>query len=160
MSMRIGKSLLVFGMGLFIALAAFNNAMGPNGPYGAVSTTVGMATTFNDPGVMWRAIESPLVIWAGVIGIILTEATAGFFCLFGAYQMWSARSSAETFNQSKSNALIGLTIIAAFYLIGFHAVCNEWFMMWQDRESQTLQEAFRNFASAMLIMIWVNTQDH
>jgi predicted small integral membrane protein len=157
--MRLGKIFLVMGIGLFIALAAFNNAIGPNGPYGAVTATVSMADTFNDPNVMWRAIESPLIKWMAVIGIIAAEATAGFFCLFGAYRLWVARSSAESFNAAKSTALIGLTVIAAFYLIGFHAICNEWFMLWQNRESETLQEAFRNFASAMLIMIWLNTDD-
>lgn len=159
MSVRIGKILLVLGIGLFIGLAAFNNAMGPKGTYMAVADTVGMKGTFGDPGVMWRAIESPVVIWAGVISIILAEAAAAFYCFLGAYRMWSARSSAETFNDSKSTALIGLTIIAAFFLIGFYAICNEWFMLWQNSESHSLQHAFNHFAVAMLIMMWINTKD-
>jgi len=73
--------------------------------------------------------------------------------------MWSTRASADGFNDAKSAALLGLTITAVLYLVGFQAVAQEWFMMWQSTEVNVLQEAFRNFASAMLIMVWVNTKD-
>lgn len=156
---RIGKVGLVFGLGLFMALAAINNGLSAQGAYGAVAGTVGMQGTFGDPMVMWRAIDSSFIVWTAVILIVLTEAAAGIFLMLGAFKLWKARSSASDFNAAKSTATTGCLIVACFYLIAFGAVCQEWFMLWQNADSPTLQEAFRNFSSAMLVMMWLNTAD-
>lgn len=157
--MKIGKIAMVFGLGLFMLLAGINNAISPNGAFGAVNMAVGMQGTFGDPMVMWRSIESPMIIWLGVICIIITELSAGVLLLWGAFKLWNVRSETAAFNDSKSMAINGLTLVACFYLIAFGVICNEWFMLWQNHEVSTLQEAFRNFVTAMLIMFWVNNTD-
>jgi predicted small integral membrane protein len=146
-------------MGLFLCLAAVNNSLALQGTYGAVKAAVDMQGTFKVPVLMWRAIENPLFIWLGVAGIIGCEFVAGFLCLWGAGRMWAARNSSAAFSAAKSTALIGLLIAAALYFIGFHAIAGEWFMLWQNRASPNLGEAFRNFASAVLMMLWVNSAD-
>jgi predicted small integral membrane protein len=158
-TMRIGKCALVFGMGLFLCLAALNNCLTLQGTFGAVKSAVDMQGTFKVPILMWRAIESPAYIWMGVAGIVVCEAIAGLLCLWGAGRMWAARSSAAAFTAAKPTALVGLSIAAALYFIGFHAIAGEWFMLWQNRASPNLEEAFRNFASAMLMMLWVRCAD-
>lgn len=157
--MKIGKIVMVVGAGLFMFLAGLNNALSPHGTYAPVEMAVGMQGTFGDPMVMWRAIESPIVIWLGVIGIVVTELLAGAILLYGAFKLWVNRDDNDAFKASKSIALNGLTIMACFYLIAFGVICSEWFMLWQNREVGTLQEAFRNFVTAMLILVWVNTED-
>lgn len=160
--MKIGKILLVFGIGLFMALAALNNALTlgdtPFSANGAVAFAVGMQETGQHPNLMWRAIESPFIIWLAVFCIILTEAAAGVLCIWGAYKLWVARASSAEFNASKEMAMKGLTLIAVFYLLAFQTVVGEWFMVWQTG-APTLDEAFKSFAMAMLILIWVNTKD-
>jgi len=150
---------MVAALGVLMFLAGMNNALSPHGTYAPVEMAVGMQGTFGDPMVMWRAIESPAIIWLGAIVIILTELVSGVILLYAAYKLWSARSSASEFNAAKSTAVTGLSIVACFYLIAFGVICQEWFMLWQDREVGTLQEAFRTFATAMLILVWVNTDD-
>jgi predicted small integral membrane protein len=157
--MRIGKILLVFGMGVFLALAAFNNITMSAGGYGAVAAAVGMETTFQPPGAMWRAITSPALIWLGFAVIVIGELVGAIYCLWGAGKLWSARASAEAFNGAKPTAMLGLTITAVLYFVGFHAVAQEWFLMWQSTEMNVLQDAFRNFASAVLLMLWINSED-
>ncbi len=158
--MRLGKIFLAFGMGLFMVLAAFNNTLTYQGTFNPVSGVVSMRGTFQDPMLMWRAIESPFIVWMGVIGIILTEYIAGILCLRGAAMMWSKRTApAGDFKEAKSKAMVGLVLVAVFYFIAFQAVAGEWFMLWQNRSDPTLQEAFRNFSSAMLMLIWINTTD-
>lgn len=110
--MRLGKILLVFGMGLFLGLAAINNITMSAGGYGAVAAAVGMETTFQAPGAMWRAVSSPAIIWSGFAAIVLAEIAAAVYCLWGAARMWQARASADAFNASKAKALVGLTITA------------------------------------------------
>lgn len=158
--MRLGKIFLVLGMGLFMTLAAFNNTLTFQGTFNPVNGVVGMQGTFQHPMLMWRAIETPFIVWMGVIGIIITEYIAGLLCLWGAAKMWSSRNASNSdFKQAKSKAMLGLSLVAVFYFIAFQVVAGEWFMLWQNRTEPTLQEAFRNFASAMLMLIWINTAD-
>lgn len=157
--MRIGKILLVAGMGLFLALAAFNNLIMSQGGLGAVRGAVSMATTFQPPEAMWRAITSPALTWMLFATIVLAEIVGAIFCLRGAQKMWTARGTTASFNEAKPTAIVGLSITAVFYFLAFFVIAQEWFLMWQSTELNVLQDAFRNFAAAMLIMIWVNTPD-
>jgi len=148
------------GMGLFMCFAAFNNTLTFQSTFNPVNGVVNMQGTFQDPMLMWRAIESPFIVWMGVIGIIVTEYIAGILCLIGAASMWKARNaSAADFTLSKHRAMLGLALVAIFYFIGFQVIAGEWFMLWQNRGAPSLQEAFRNFTSAMLMLIWLNTAD-
>lgn len=160
--MKLGKVLLVLGLGLFMALAALNNltTLGDSmfSANSAVTFAAGMQETGQHPALMWRAIDSPILIWLAVIGIIVTEAIAGALCIWGAFKMWSARATSELFNASKNTAILGLTLIAVFYLLAFQVLVGEWFMVWQTG-APTLDEAFKSFAMAMLTMLWVNTAD-
>ena len=158
-NMKIGKIILVLAMGLFLTLAAFNNCMTLQGTFVAVKSAVDMQGTFKVPVLMWRAIENPTLIWLCVAAIVITEAVAGLLCLWGAYRLWAARASAANFNAAKTTAMLGLTLCAVLYLLGFQAIAGEWFMLWQNRTAPTLDEAFRNFASAILVMLWLNTVD-
>jgi predicted small integral membrane protein len=156
---RIGKVVLVFGVGLFLFLAAVNNSLGMEGAFGAVKGVVDMQATFKVPTLMWRAIENPMLIWILLVGIVVAEYVGGVLCLWGAARMWSARASSANFNASKHTALVGLTVAAILYSVPFLAICGEWFMLWQNRESHTLEESFRQFVWPMLVMMWVNTAD-
>ena len=157
--MKMGKVLLVLAMGLFLTLAAFNNSMTLDGTFAAVKSAVDMQGTFKVPVLMWRAIENPVLIWLCVAAIVITEAVAGVLCLWGAYRLWGARNSGSAFNAAKSTAMVGLSLCAVLYLLGFQAVAGEWFLLWQNRTALTLDEAFRNFASAVLVMLWLNVSD-
>lgn len=157
--MRVGKALLVLGMGLFLGIAALNNITMSAGGYGAVSGAVGMQGTFGDPAAMWRAIESPVLVWIAFGIIVAGEVVAAILCIRGAWNLWSARGSASSFNASKSTALLGLTVCACLYFVLFHAIAQEWFLLWQVQDSQVMQSQFRNFASAVLLMLWINSED-
>lgn len=157
--MRMGKIVLVFGMGMFLFLAAVNNTLTYSGTLGAVKSAVDMQGTFKAPALMWRAFENPAYIWMAAAAIVACEYVAGVICLIGTWRLWKARSSAADFNAAKSTAILGLTIGACLYLVGFQTIAGEWFMLWQNRNVHTLDEAFRDFGLAMLTMIWLRTPD-
>lgn len=157
--MRTGKILLVLGMGLFLGLAALNNIIMPQGGYGIIGAAMGMETTFKAPEVMWRAITTPALIWAAWAVIVAGEVVGAFFCLKGAWSLWCARASVSDFNNSKSTALLGLMIPVVLYFVVFLVIAQEWFMMWQSTEVNVLPSAFRNFASAVLLILLLNTPD-
>lgn len=157
--MKLGKVLLVASMGLFLALAAINNITMPQGGLGAVKGAIGMVTTFQPPEAMWRAITSPVLAWLLFAIIVIAEIAGAAFCLLGAKKMWAARASAASFNDAKSTAIVGLSVVAVFYFLAFHVIAQEWFLMWQSTELNVVQDAFRNFAAAILMMLWINTPD-
>ncbi|MGD9843207.1 MAG: DUF2165 family protein [Steroidobacteraceae bacterium] len=156
---RVCKVVLVLSVGLFLTLAAINNLLGLDGAFGAVKGAVDMQATFKVPTLMWRAIESPALVWLCVAGIVIAELVGGLLCLWGAIRLWSARATAAAFNSAKSTAIVGLSVCAILYGLGFLAIGGEWFMLWQNRGSPTLDEAFRQFVWPMLVMIWLNTAD-
>lgn len=160
--MRIGKVLMVLALGLFMILAALNNILTWGGAFsadGAVAMTIGMQETGQHPNLMWRAIDSPIIVALGAIGIILVEIAAGVLALWGTLNMWKARAaSAAEFHQSKDKALLGLSVMAVLYLLGFQAIAGEWFMVWQT-PAPTINAAFINLAMALLVMLWVNTKE-
>jgi predicted small integral membrane protein len=106
---------------------------------------------------MRRAIHSPAILWA-VFGVIVgLQLVCACLCWFGAAQMWVARADLLQFNNAKQLALLGLGLTAAFFFVGWLAIASEWYQMWQSQKMNVLQDAFRSFCEAMLILIWVNT---
>jgi predicted small integral membrane protein len=156
---RIIKVLLVAGMALFVTLAAFGNITMPDVGMGAITTAVGMETTFKHPMAMWRAISNPWAVKVILGTIVIIEVICAFLLWRGALRMWNARSDVAIFHAAKNSALLGLGLVACLYFVGWLVICNEYFEMWQSQKLNVLPEAFWNFAEAMLIMIWVNTRD-
>jgi predicted small integral membrane protein len=157
--MRTIKILLVAGMALMLTLAAFGNITMSDGGFGAVQGAVGMQTTYQHPNAMWRAIESPVLIWMAFGLIIACEIAAAVLCWIGAYRMWQGRASTELFEAAKAKAVMGLGVAACLYFIGFLVIAQEYFLMWQSTQLNVLPDAFRIFASAVLIALWLNTDD-
>jgi predicted small integral membrane protein len=155
--MKTIKVALVCAYALFLTFAVLGNLAMSDLGFGAVQTAVGMQTTFQHPGVMWRAISNPAFIWMIFGAIVLAESLCAILCWAGATRMWKTRSDAVAFRSAKSTALLGLGLAALLYFVGWLAIANEWFEMWQSQKLNVLADAFRNFGAAILIMLWVNT---
>src|SRR3990170_4757805 len=122
--MRIIKILLVAGMALMLTLAAFGNITMSDGGFGAVQGAIGMQTTYQHPNGMWRAIESPVLIWMAFGLITLCEISAAVLCWIGAIKMWGSKSSKEQFHTAKASAYLGLGVAACLYFIGFLVIAQ------------------------------------
>ena len=157
--MRIIKIILVAGTALLLTLAVLGNVTMSDVGVGAVKTAVGMETTFKHPGAMWRAITSPALVYTIFGCIVLIEAIAGALCWVGAARMWAARSDSASFHRAAGAARLGLGVTAALYFIGWLVIAGEWFEMWQSQQLNVLPDAFRFFASAMLILFLVSEKE-
>jgi predicted small integral membrane protein len=153
------KMLLVAGVALFLTIAVLGNVTMPDLGTRAVTTAVGMQTTFQHPGAMWRAITNPIWIYAIFTIIVLTEASAAILCWTGVARMWTARKDTAAFHRATALAQVGLGVTAALYFIGWLVIANEWFEMWQSKELNVLPDAFRIFAAAMLILFLVGERE-
>ena len=99
------------------------------------------------------------MIWIALGGIVLLEIAGAVLCWIGAGKMWAARGSAATFTAAKRMAHLGLGVTACLYFIGFMAIAQEYFLMWQNEQINVLQDAFRMFASAALLSLWLSADD-
>ena len=157
--MKTIKIVLVAGVALFLTLAVLGNVTMPDVGFGAVKTAVGMETTFKHPGAMWRTSTSPVWVYAMFGCIVLVEAIGAALCWAGAVRMWAARKDGASFYRAGAVARIGLGVTAALYFVGWLVIAAEWFEMWQSQQLNVLPDAFRVFASAMLILFLVNERE-
>ena len=157
--MKIIKIILVSGTALLLTFAVLGNVTMPDVGVVAVKTTVGMETTFKHPGAMWRAITSPALVYTIFGCIVLVEAIAAALCWIGAVRMWAARRESALVQRAASVARLGLGVTAALYFIGWLVIAGEWFEMWQSQQLNVLPDAFRFFASAMLILFLVSEKE-
>ena len=157
--MRMIKIVLVAGTALLLTLAVLGNVTMSDVGIGAVKTAVGMETTFRHPGAMWRAITSPVLVYAIFGLIVLVEAIAAALCWTGAARMWAARGESASFQRATGTARLGLGVTAALYFVGWLVIAGEWFEMWQSQQLNVLPDAFRFFASAMLILFLVSEKE-
>lgn len=157
--MKMIKIILVAGTALLLSFAVLGNVTMPDVGFGAVKTAVGMETTFKHPGAMWRAITNPLLVYAIFGCIVLVEASAAVLCWIGAGRMWAARRDNASFHRATGMARLGLGVTAALYFVGWLVFAGEWFAMWQSQQLNVLPDAFRYFASAMLILFLVSEKE-
>lgn len=158
--MKIIKALMVAAMALFLSMTTVDNLTMPDVGLGAVSTAMTMETTFKHPAAMWRAVPAKAPAVAVFAGIVLFETIAAVMCWIGALRMWRARADAKTFKDASAIANLGLALTALLYFGAFLVVGTEWFLMWQSQQlGVALEVAFRMFAAAVLIMLYVALVD-
>ena len=63
------------------------------------------------------------------------------------------RSSAADFNAAKRIAILSLTLGLLLWLVAFLTVGAEWFLMWQSRQWNGQDAAFRMFAVVGIVLL-------
>ena len=133
MVIRLCKIGVLASYTLLLTLIAFGNITdyGSNWPF--VQHVLAMDTTFQSPGVMWRAVTDPTLQTLGYLGIIALEATSALVMISGVIILVRRlRESAEEFDRAKTIAVVGISLSLILWLGGFLAVGGEWFAMWQS----------------------------
>ncbi len=151
---RMAKSLLLAGIGLFYALVVFNNLTDFNSNYLFVRHVLAMDSTFPGNHEMYRALPSPAWRLAFYFSIIAWEIATTILLWWGfAKLMRALRLSASKFNAAKRIPIMALTLSLLMWLVAFLSVGGEWFLMWQSREWNGQEAAFRNFAVVGLVLL-------
>jgi predicted small integral membrane protein len=154
--LRMAKILLVAGLAFNYSLVVFNNLFDFNSNYQFVRHVLMMDTTFPANRGMGRAIYAPWVHVAFYVGIIAWELCMAVLAWWGAARLLRARSApAEIFNAAKGVAVAALTLSLLLWLVAFLSVGGEWFLMWQSAAWNGQLAAFRNFAIAGIVLLFV-----
>ena len=157
---RLAKSLLIAGVGLFYALVVFNNLTDFESNYQFVRHVLAMDSTFPGNHGMYRALASPVWHLAFYISIIAWEILTAILLWWGFTKLIKARHlTASKFNAAKRIPIIALTISLLMWMVAFLSIGGEWFLMWQSREWNGQEAAFRNFAVVALVLLIILQPD-
>ncbi|MFK8844485.1 DUF2165 domain-containing protein [Streptomyces sp. Ac-502] len=139
-----------------MALVAFGNITDFGTNQAFVQHVLAMDTTFKDPDLMWRAVESTtlqniayvlIIAWETVAALVLVAATA----------LWARElRRGSGYAGARRVATAGLLMVLLLFGAGFIAIGGEWFSMWQSKTWNGLEAATRNFVVAGVALVVVH----
>lgn len=132
MLIRLCKTALVATLALFFLLVAFGNLTDYGSNWAFVQHVLAMDTIFPDSTLTWRAITAP---WAQQLAywlIIAWEIATGLILALASLRLARGVCDAGRFRAARPLAILGLTLGALLYGLGFIVVGGEWFAMWQS----------------------------
>jgi predicted small integral membrane protein len=154
MTLRTIKTLLVFGVALFYTFVVFNNITDYDSNYQFVRHVLMMDSTFPGNRGMWRAMNGPALHTTFYISIITWETLTMLLSWWGGVRLAQAlRGSASAFHRAKRVAIAALTLSLLMWLIAFLAVGGEWFLMWQSKNWNGQEAAFRMFTVIGIVLV-------
>jgi predicted small integral membrane protein len=160
LAIRLAKIFCVAAIGFDVALVAFGNLSDYWTNFRFVTEVLDMDEVPATSHIHWRAVTSPALHHAGYILIIATEITVAALCIAGAVAMVRrVRTRALLFQNAKNKAIAGLTLGFLLFEGGFVAVGGEWFGMWQARDFDAVQSAFRTLMTMLGVLIFVSLKD-
>src|ERR1700730_16678096 len=160
LAIRLAKISCVAAIAFYVALVALGNISDYWTIFAIVTEVPDMAAVPAASHIRWRAVTSPVLHHAGYILIIATEIATAALCALGAIAMArQVLAQAQPFHTAKSKAVAGLTLGFLLYEGGFVAVGGEWFGMWQARDLDAVQSAFRVLMTMLGVLIFVSPTD-
>jgi predicted small integral membrane protein len=157
---RTSKLLLVAGIALLYTLVVFNNLTDFDSNYQFVRHVLSMDSTFPGNHGRWRAISWPWAHLVFYIGIIAWEAVTALLLWWGALRLFRARRyPSADFHRAKGIAVAGVTLSMLMFLVAFLSIGAEWFLMWQSHTWNGQDAAFRMFALAGIVLIYLIQPD-
>ena len=160
MTLRFAKLILVAGVALFYTLVVVNNTTDYHSNYEFVRHVMMMDSTFPGNRGMWRAVNGPRLHTAFYLTIIVWECATMAFCWWGALQLGRAlHGTAEAFHVAKRWAIAALTLSLLMWLVAFLGVGGEWFLMWQSKNWNGQEAAFRMFTVVGIVLLLLVQRD-
>ena len=156
MTLRAAKVVLVFGVAIFYTFVVFNNITDYDSNYQFVRHVLMMDSTFAGNHGMWRAINSQAMHTEFYVAIIAWEFVTMALCWWGGIRLARAfNARAEEFQGAKGVAIAGLTLSLLMWLVAFLSVGGEWFLMWQSKNWNGQEAAFRMFTCVGIVLLVV-----
>ncbi|GGR55607.1 DUF2165 domain-containing protein [Streptomyces roseolus] len=151
----VAATALTATVALYMTLVAFGNItdFGTNQQF--VQHVLSMDTTFKDPDLMWRAVESPALQNAAYVAVIVWGTLAALV-LLAATWFWITGLRRDAYDRARAASTVGLVMVLLLFGLGFLAIGGEWFAMWQSSDWNGLDAAARNVALAAFTLLVVH----
>ena len=157
---RLAKVTMVGSLAAYAFIVAYNNVVDYGSNYQFVRHVLSMDTTFPGNALMRRAITNESTWRVAYALIMAMEGLIAFLLALGAVMLLARlRAPAEVFNRSKVWAVAGLTVGFALWFFGFMVIAGEYFAMWQSKEWNGQQAAFRITTEILAVLIFVSLPD-
>ncbi|MFD1829569.1 DUF2165 domain-containing protein [Streptomyces desertarenae] len=151
----VAAAALTATVALYMALVAFGNITDFDTNRQFVRHVLAMDTTFGDPDLMWRAIESPALQDAAYVAIIVWETLSALVLLLATW-LWVTGLRRGACDRARRASTLGLVMVLLLFGLGFIAIGGEWFAMWQSSDWNGLDAAARNVALAAFALVVVH----
>ena len=157
---RLSKIALIAALAAFAGIVAYDNIVDYGSNYAFVKHVLSMDTTFPGNALMHRAITDESV-WAAAYGLIIaTEALTALLLAIGALALLARLTApAAIFNRAKAWAVAGMTVGFGLWFFGFLVVAGEYFAMWQSKEWNGQEAAFRIVMVILGVLVFVSLPD-
>lgn len=157
---RLAKIAMVASLALFAFIVTFDNITDYGTNFAFVQHVLSMDTTFPNNRLTYRAITDAALWHLGYDIIIAAEGLTCACLAIGAVALLRAvRAEAPTFERAKRFAIIGATLAFLIWFTGFMVVGGEWFAMWQSKDWNGQQSAFRFDITALAVLLFVVQPD-
>ncbi len=156
LALRLAKLAMVACLATFALLVAWDNLVDYGSNYAFVRHVLSMDTTFPENALRQsRAIVDPALWQAAYAAIIAAEAATGLLFAIAAIAMAAALRDRPRFIRAKRFAYCGAALGFLLWFGGFLVVAGEWFAMWQSRDWNGQQAAFRFAVLILGVVIFV-----
>ncbi|MFI6639084.1 DUF2165 domain-containing protein [Streptomyces sp. NPDC050504] len=154
-ALPVAATALTATVALYMTLVAFGNItdFGTNQQF--VQHVLSMDTTFKDPDLMWRAVESSALQNAAYVAVIVWESLAAVV-LLAATWFWVTGLRRDAYERARAASTVGLVMVLLLFGVGFLVIGGEWFAMWQSSDWNGLDAAARNVALAAFTLLVVH----
>jgi predicted small integral membrane protein len=157
---RYAKIVMSLSLAVFCLLVTFDNLTDYGTNYLAVQHVMSMDTTFPANALMYRSITNPVLWQIAYALIIAAEGITGLLFLTGAVRLYQVRNaSGAVFNEAKTLIVAGATLAFLVWFLGFMVGAGEWFAMWQSKDWNFQQAAFRFYMTVLGVLIFVALPD-
>lgn len=160
MIVRLAKIAMTAALAAFAFIVTYDNLVDYGTNYEFVKHVLSMDTTFPGNALTGRAITDPRLWALGYAGIIAAEGVIFVLLLAAAIAMLIAlRSPAARFERAKTWMVAGVTLGFMVWFFGFMVVGGEYFAMWQSKNWNGQEPAFRFYMTMLAVLIFVNQPD-
>lgn len=161
MSIRYLKIILV----IFVGLTGFFFVAGNIANWNAGLELVGYVLSMEGHEIynshIFPPVTNSVMVTIAYLIILTGEFLVGALSLKGAWDLWSARyGSAETFNSSKTNAILGTGMAMVVWFGGFIVIGGVLLQMWQTKiGAGSFHDAFIFAVIGGLVLLFVSNKD-
>jgi len=157
---RLAKVAMICSLAAYAFIVAYDNVADYDSNYRFVRHVLSMDTTFPGNALMHRAIINENIWRVTYALIIAMEGLTALLLALGAVLLLGRlRAPAEVFNRSKVCAVAGLTVGFVLWFVGFMIIAGEYFAMWQSKEWNGQEAAFRITTVILAVLIFVSLPD-
>ena len=157
---RYAKIVMSLLLAAFFLLVSFDNITDYGSNFAFVRHVMSMDTVFPGSVLTYRAVTTPALWHLAYAIIIASQTAAGILYLWGGARLFRVRHApGGVFNRAKSCVIAASLVGFVVFFFMFMVIGGEWFSMWQSKDWNAQEAAFRFYMAVLGVLIFVSLPD-